>query len=157
MITCEFENENKASLRHVTVVAIIKNKKREVLITRRADHLLRGGKFTIPGGFLDRDENTTEGVEREIKEETGLEVRDTRLFRINDNPNRPKEDRQNIDFIFLTEAKSEKFKQNNEVSEFKWVNERSLPSDEEFAFDHRDSIVRYFEYLKAPFELPIIG
>ncbi len=156
MINCTFENGGKASLRHVTVVAIARNKEGKILLTKRALHLLRGGKYTIPGGFLDRDENTSEGIKREIEEETGLRASEVKLFRINDSPNRPKEDRQNVDFTFLVKVEGN-LKENNEVSEFKWIDEQSLPADEEFAFDHRESINKYFKYLKEPFQLPIIG
>lgn len=158
MISCTFENGNKAlkGLRHVTVVAIVRNKEGKILLTKRAQHLLRGGKWTIPGGFLDRDESTSEGVRREIREETGLTASDIILFRIND-AERPKEDRQNVDFIFIAEVSGGDFKENKEVSEFKWVDEKTLPSDDEFAFDHRESILKYFQYLKEPLQLPIIG
>lgn len=155
MINCTFENGGKASLRHVTVVAIAKNKEGKILLTKRAPDLLRGGKWTIPGGFLDRDENTLEGVVREIKEETGLDASEIKLFRVNDNPQRPKEDRQNIDFIFLADVDGE-LKGDLETAGFKWIDEKTLPSDDDFAFDHRESILKYFEYLKEPFQLPII-
>lgn len=157
MISCTFENGNKTSLRHVTVVAITVREDGKILLTRRAHHLTRGGKLTIPGGFMDRNENLQQAITREITEETGLKVKDIRLFRINDNPNRPKEDRQNVDFIFITNAQNGELKDNSEVSEFIWVSENSVPPEDEFAFDHRESILKYFEYLKHPHETPIIG
>ncbi len=63
-----------------------------------------GGKFTIPGGFLDRNENIEQGTLRELKEETGYEGKIICLFHINDNPTRPKEDRQNVDFIYMSSS-----------------------------------------------------
>jgi 8-oxo-dGTP diphosphatase len=155
MINCIFENGGKASLRHVTVVAIARNTEGKILLTKRAQHLLRGGKWTIPGGFLDRDESTSEGVKREIREETGLTTSDIILFRIND-AERPKEDRQNVDFIFLATVNG-KLKEDIETIGFKWVDEKTLPPDEDFAFDHRESILKYFQHLKEPLQLPIIG
>lgn len=155
MINCTFENGGKAFLRHVTVVAIVKNNEGKILLTKRAEHLLRGGKWTVPGGFLDRDENTFEGIKREIEEETGLTASEIVLFRINDTK-RSKEDRQNVDFIFLAVANG-KLKKDIETARFKWIDEETLPSDDEFAFDHRDSILKYFQHLKEPLQLPIIG
>lgn len=155
MINCIFENGGKGSLRHVTVVAVVKNKEGKILLTKRAPNLLRGGKWTVPGGFLDRDETTFEGVKREIKEETGLDASDLKLFRINDS-NRPKEDRQNVDFIFIANVDGQ-LKKDFETTGFKWIDEDNLPPDDDFAFDHRESILKYFEYLKEPFQLPIIG
>lgn len=155
MIKCTIENGGKVSLRHVTVVAIVKNKKGKILITKRAAHLLRGGKWTVPGGFLDRGENTMQGIKREIAEETGFIASEIILFRINDSK-RSKEDRQNVDFIFLANVDGE-LKGDKETAGFKWIDEQTLPPDEEFAFDHRESILKYFQYLKEPFQLPIIG
>lgn len=159
MIYCTFENGDKASkgLRHVTVGAIAINDKLEVLLVKRAPTMHNGGKFTIPGGFLDRDEDASHGALRELKEETGYEGQITCLFRVNDNPKRPKEDRQNVDFIYGVKVVGGVSKENSEVSNILWFKKEDLPKDEEFAFDHRESILKYFEYLEKQFTLPIIS
>src|ERR1035437_211634 len=104
MIKCILENGRKASFRHVTVGAIVVNEKKEVLLVKRAPNLSRGNKYSIPGGFLDRDENLEEAALRELKEETGYDGKIEMLFYINDNPKRPKEDRQNVDFVFIVKV-----------------------------------------------------
>ncbi|MFI5265355.1 MAG: NUDIX hydrolase [Candidatus Levyibacteriota bacterium] len=156
MINCTFENGGKASLRHVTVVAIVVSENGKILLTRRASHLTRGGKLTIPGGFMDRNEDANQAISREILEETGLTAAKITLFKINTSPNRPKEDRQNVDFIFIANVSNGKLKNNPEVSEFVWIDEGSLPADEDFAFDHRTAILEYFAYLKDPVQTPIM-
>lgn len=159
MITCTFENGNKATrgLRHVTVGAIVINDKNQVLLVKRAENMHNGGKFTIPGGFLDRDEDTKQGTLRELKEETGYEGEIISLFRINTCPTRPKEDRQNVDFIYIVKLLGGESTENSEVTNIVWVGKDDLPEDAEFAFDHRDSIMKYFDYLEQEFPLPIIG
>lgn len=159
MIQCSFENGNKAErgLRHVTVGAIAINENNEVLLVKRAANIHNGGKYTVPGGFLDRGESTSEGTLRELKEETGFDGEIVSLFRVNENPNRPKEDRQNVDFIYLVRVIGGSSTLNNEVSDIHWFTKETLPSDEEFAFDHRDSIMKSFEYLEKEFPLPIFG
>ncbi len=159
MIQCSFENGNKAErgLRHVTVGAIAFNEKNEVLLVKRAANIHNGGKYTVPGGFLDRNENTSEGTLRELKEETGFDGEIVSLFRVNENPNRPKEDRQNVDFLYLVKVVGGSSTINSEVSDIHWFDRNSLPSDEEFAFDHRDSILKCFDYLEKEFPLPLIG
>lgn len=157
MINCKFENGGETSLRHVTVGAIAVNDKGEILLVRRVPGLHRGNTYAIPGGFLDRDEDIKGAVLRELEEETGFKGEVIDLFRINDSPLRPKEDRQNVDMIYLVKIIGGKEKLNPEVTEFKWVNKYTLPDDDEFAFDHRDSILRYIEYLASPFQLPIVG
>lgn len=157
MITCVFENGARASLRHVTVGAIAYKKDNKILLVKRAPHLTRGGKYTIPGGFLDRDEDAKQAVLRELKEETGYNGLHPQLFKINDNPKRRKEDRQNVDFIYLVEVTSGNKKENPEVTEIDWFDINHLPKEVDFAFDHRDSILEYFKHLKQPLKLPIIG
>src|SRR5438309_392191 len=97
MIICTFEHGNRASLRHITVGAIALNEKSQVLLVKRAPQLSRGNNYTIPGGFLDRNETIQQAVLRELHEETGYQGSIKMLFRINDNPQRPNEDRQNVD------------------------------------------------------------
>ena len=100
MIHCTFENDRKTSLRHVVVDAIVV-KDGKIFLIRRAPHLTNGGKWAIPGGFLDRDETLEQAIARELKEETGLKARSVKLFKITDNPARKNEDRQNVAFIYL--------------------------------------------------------
>ncbi len=157
MITCKFENGNEANLRHVTTGSIIKNSKNQILISRRSPDQLNPNKYTLPGGFLSRDEDSKEGSLREIFEETGLHCKILYLFHIVDTPLRPKEDRQNVEFRYVVKVIGGKEKTTKEVSELKWISEDNIPPDEEFAFDHRKTIVKYFEYLKNPFPLPIFN
>ncbi len=161
MINCRFENGNKASLRHVTVNAIVINEKKEILLIKRALQLLRGGKYALPGGFLDRDETTKEAAVRELMEETGIEGEVDFLFKIEDSPERLNEEgrggRQNVDMIYVIKKTGGEFKDNDEVSEIKWFSFEDLPKEKDFAFDHRDVIMKYFQYLENPFPPPIIG
>ena len=120
MITCTFENNNKALLRHVTVNAIVV-KDNQVLLGKRGTFngkpILESGKWGLLGGFFGRDENLIEAVKREVMEESGWEIKDLKLFRINDKPNRPKEDRQNVDIIFITNVIKQTKTSDEEVSQ----------------------------------------
>ena len=159
MISCKFENGNNAlrGLRHITLGAIVVNEKEQVLLVKRAAAMHNGGKYTIPGGFLDRDENTEQGTLRELKEETGYDGKIVCLFRVNDSPARPKEDRQNVDFLYIVKVTGGEPQLNKEVSEISWFAKEKLPEEAEFAFDHKDTMLKYFEYTKKKFTLPIIG
>ena len=57
MIKCILENGRETSFRHITVNTLAVNEQQEILLIKRAQGLLRGGKYSTPGGFLDRDEN----------------------------------------------------------------------------------------------------
>lgn len=100
MISCIFESGSKALLRHVVTHAIVE-KDGALLLGKRSEHLSEGGKWGLPGGFLDRNETLHQGVLRELREETGWEGEIISLFRINSRPDRPAEDRQNIAVEFI--------------------------------------------------------
>ena len=55
--------------------AFIVNDNDEMLVVRRAKEPAKG-TLDLPGGFVDMGETVEEGMHREIKEETGLDVKD---------------------------------------------------------------------------------
>ncbi len=162
MITCTFENGNIASpgLRHVTVNTIV-IKDGQILLGLRAPvkglDMPEVGKWALIGGYFDRDETLVEAVKREVLEESGWEIGDTLLFRVNDSPNRPMEDRQNVDMIFLANAVKQMGNSDKEVAQLKWFPLDSLPPRDQIAFDHGDSIELYLKHLGDPRQLPILG
>ncbi len=153
MINCTFENGGKASLRHVVVHAIVEMDKK-LLLVKRAANLLNGGRWGLPSGFLDRNETAKEGILRELKEETGWKGEVVKLFRINSNPNRPREDRQNVPLTFIVKAIKKVGEPDHESSAVDWFPIANLPPLEELAFDHGETIKMYLDYKKEPFPLP---
>lgn len=154
MITCTFEDGGKGRLRHVVVHAIVE-KDGKILLGKRTGKILETGKWALPGGFVDRDETVSQAVLRELREETGWEGEVISLFRINSNPNRPHEDRQNIAFDFLVKPLRQIGNKDHESSKVEWISiDKLLPMDT-FAFDHGDSIKLYLDYRKESFPLPL--
>jgi len=72
-------------------------------------------------------------------------------------PNRPKEDRQNVDFVYLAEVTKRISEPDKESSQVVWFNLDKLPNENDFAFDHYENIKLYLQYLKSPFSLPVIA
>jgi 8-oxo-dGTP diphosphatase len=67
---------------HVMVGAISDPAGR-VLVTKRPDHVHQGGLWEFPGGKLEPGESPEQGLARELSEELGIAVRDSRpLIRI---------------------------------------------------------------------------
>lgn len=159
MITCTFEDGNKAKkgLRHVTVGAIAVNGQGQILLVKRGPSVPRPNTYSVPGGYFDRDETTAQAVLRELKEETGLSGKIRCLFHLNDNPGRPKEDRQNVDFIYVVDVVAGDVKTDWETLSATWFDENTLPKEEEFAYDHKKVIEKFFQYQKEAFPLPLIG
>lgn len=160
MINCVFENGNKASLRHVTVNAIV-IKNNQVLLGKRGTlngkPISESGKWGLLGGFFGRDENLVQAVKREVMEESGWKIGNLQLLRINDNPNRPKEDRQNVDIIFIAVAIKQVKVSDEEVTELKWFDFDKLPPKESIAFDHGEDLDLYLKYRNNKLILPILS
>ncbi len=162
MITCTFENGKVASpgLRHITTSNIILRNNQVLMCLRGSKNghpILESGKWGLLGGYMDRDETIIEAVRREVHEESGWTIKNIQLFRINDNPNRPMEDRQNVDFIFIAEADHQIEQFDEEVLELRWFSLDALPPADQIAFDHGQDLELYLEHLKKPALLPILG
>ncbi|MBI3955811.1 NUDIX hydrolase [Candidatus Gottesmanbacteria bacterium] len=154
MITCTFEKGYTALLRHIVVHAIVE-RDGKLLLAKRTGDLLESGKWSLPGGFLNRDETAPEGALRELKEETGWEGEIISWFRINTNPNRPHEDRQNVAIDLLVSPVRQTGMGDDESSKVEWIGIDKLFSFDQFAFDHGESIRLYLEYRRNKFSLPI--
>ncbi|MBI4407602.1 MAG: NUDIX domain-containing protein [Candidatus Kerfeldbacteria bacterium] len=144
MIECTFERGTAANLRHVVVDALL-IQDNQVLLTRRAERLREGGKWAIPGGFMDRDETTLEAVMREVLEETGYTCEIEQLLTVLDKPDRRGDDRQNVSFVFVAKPIAKVQEHDDEVTELKWFPLDALPAAAEMAFDHLEII---WEWIK---------
>ncbi len=160
MITCTFEDGGSALLRHVTVNAILIKDGKILLGKRGTVHgkpMLEYGKWGLIGGFVNRDENLHQALAREILEETSCMAGDMTLMHIKDNPDRPAEDRQIIEFVYIVKTDSDFTEGDEEVKQLAWFSIDTLPPAEEIAFDHGDDLELYKKYLSQPFPLPFIG
>lgn len=73
----------QGQLRPGASAIIFDQSRQSVLLTRRTDN----GRWCLPGGGMDPGESADETCVREVLEETGLEVRVTRLIGIYTSPN----------------------------------------------------------------------
>jgi ADP-ribose pyrophosphatase YjhB (NUDIX family) len=159
MITCTFEKGHTANLRHAVVHAIAE-RDGSILLAKRAPDLTEGGKWSLPSGFVDRDETLETSVIRELLEETGWRGEMLHLFRIITNPKRRNDERQNIAFIYLIKPLVKAGEPDSESTDMTWAPiatfKRDYPADS-LAFDHGETISHYFLYREKPFPLPLLG
>lgn len=159
MITCTFDDGGKGNLRHVCVDGLVIRGEEILLVKRSTKTTTAAGKLAIPGGYLDRDENTIEGVKREIQEEAGYKVNSGTLFHIRDNPSDLGDfNRQNLAFTYLFEDAEEiEGKELDWDSDsIQWVPLVQIGAMKDMlAFDHWHIIMAYIEYRKAKHELPV--
>lgn len=126
--------------RDIVCTGIVIKDSKILLVKRSIDP--ESGKWALPGGYLSWDETTEEGVIREIREETGIDVKIVKLLGVYSGPHRVKtEALQNVAIIYLTEPVSDKVASAlDEVEKVDWVNLDSIP---ELAFDHNKMIEDY--------------
>lgn len=156
MITCTFEKGNKANLRHVVVHSFVE-KDGALLLAKRQGNISETGLWCLPGGYLGTDETASEGALRELREETGWEGEVVSVFRINSNPfRRHDETKQNVAIEFIIRPTKKMGEPDRESSKVEWITMDKLFGEEQFAFDHRESIMLYLQYRKTPFPLPIV-
>lgn len=155
MIRCAFENGSPAALRHVVLHAIVE-KDGALLLVRRADRMLEGGKWGLPGGFLDRDESLVQGTLRELREETGWEGEVVALLRVNSRPGRPGENRQNVAFEFLVAPLRLVGDPDDESSAVAWIPIAELPPLDTLAFDHGETLAWYLQHRGDALPPPVV-
>ncbi|MBN1565109.1 MAG: NUDIX hydrolase [Anaerolineae bacterium] len=72
----------------VAVVVFIEQHNRVLLVRRTMNP--EQGKWALPAGFVDAGENPQDAAQREVREETGLEVAITRLVNVKGGPDSTK-------------------------------------------------------------------
>ncbi len=99
------------------------------IITDDADRLLlfkhtyrRSHPWGTPGGWMERSESPLQALEREVREESGLQVRSERLLLVGTTPDRPK-----LEFVVGARVVGGTFTPSAEVSEMGWFSHDQLP------------------------------
>jgi ADP-ribose pyrophosphatase YjhB (NUDIX family) len=94
----------------------------------------------------------TQGVLRELLEETGWTGRVVTLLRVNSRPDRPQ---QNIDFDFVIEPLEKQGEPDAESSDVQWIPMNHVLSLD-LAFDHMETVRSYFDFRRRLVTTPIL-
>jgi ADP-ribose pyrophosphatase YjhB (NUDIX family) len=107
--------------------SVIVNDKNQILLQKRSDNQLWG----LPGGLLELNESIKEGVVREVKEETNLDLEITGFIGIFNNPFmrwRENDYARIISYAFVGKVNDKLMKINDHESmELKYFNYYDLP------------------------------
>ena len=103
-------------------VAVIMNEKDEILVARRAKEPAKG-TLDLPGGFADSMETAEEAVTREVLEESGLRVTETKyLFSLPSKYLYSGFEEHTLDMFFLCRVESGDCPiANDDVEELAWM------------------------------------
>ena len=107
---------------HPAAAVALFNGERSILLLRRKDN----DKWTMPGGTLDFGESMTDCAIREVREETGLNIRITGLIGTYTDPRiligySDGEVRQEFTLVYAADIESGELKIDDESKEYRWV------------------------------------
>jgi len=117
----------------VSAAGVILNDRREVLLL---NHVLRPvSGWGVPGGFLELGEQPEAGLRREIREETGIDLTDIRLFRCRTFG-------RHIEIVMTATAVGEPRVMSREITELAWFALDDMPA--EMSLDQKQLIQSAF-------------
>lgn len=131
-----------------STAAFILNEKGELLVARRGKEPAKG-TLDLPGGFVDNDENAEQGMVREIKEETGLDINPDAveyLFSIPNVYHYSGMDIHTLDFFFLCHTTNDAVvKANDDAAELQWLTLREVYVERFGLRSIRQAVHRFLE------------
>jgi 8-oxo-dGTP diphosphatase len=107
-----------------------------VLLARRAAEPFQG-RWDIPGGFLEEGEDPVDGLRRELKEETGLDVEPQRFLGVwMDRYGGDSTAEATLNLYWIARIVDGDPEPADDVSELRWFDRNALPRRDELAFEN---------------------
>ena len=132
----EFTKDRFYVAADAAVFTILHNELKILLIKRKNEPFK--GKFALPGGFVELNENLEDAAKRELEEETGVkDIFLKKLLAFGDVGRDPRGRVIAIPFLALIDGENVKLHATSDAELAKWRSIYNLP---ELAFDHKDII-----------------
>ena len=134
-----------------STTAVVTDAEGRIALVHRVDN----GLWALPGGGMDLGESIEDCAVREVKEETGLDVRVTGLVGVYTNPNHvieytDGEVRQQFSLCFTTELLGGTLAHDSESTDLAWTHPDRI-QDLEMHPSMRLRISHYLEQRRTPF------
>ncbi|MBQ6304030.1 MAG: NUDIX domain-containing protein [Clostridiales bacterium] len=109
-------------------VCILYDKDKGLLFEKRTDT----GEWCVPGGALELGEEPEEGLLREVKEETNLDITEYEFFKVKANVHLVYPNTDEVyytDFVYIATGYSGELRHDGESVDLKWFGIDSLPDN----------------------------
>ena len=118
----------------------------KILLGKRSQTVFKGGKWSLPGGFIEFDEDFLSAAHREIKEETNLSVEIISLLSVVSNFLAP--ELHTLVIVLLAKQISGPLRPGDDMVELEWVPfSGPLPP---MAFEADEHIIRRYHWTHLP-------
>lgn len=115
-------------VKKIVVGGVILNQKNEVLLLKRASDDFMGGLIELPSGTVDENETLIDALQREVKEETGLDAKEINEYLGSfDYLSSSRKKTRQLNFLVTVNKNNEVKLNEKEHSQYHWIN---LDSDE---------------------------
>ena len=152
-MTYSYDYPHPAVTTDIIIFTILDDSLKVLLIRRGADPYI--GKWAIPGGFLDMDENLEACALRELEEETGVkDVYLEQLYTFGDVARDPRERVISVAYYTLISVEGQTIEAGDDADETAWFDLGNLP---DLAFDHAKILTMASKRLSGKMEYSTIG
>ena len=130
--------------------AIILNQENEILFLKRREDDFMGGILELPSGVVEKGEKINEGLEREVKEETNLDIDKLGIF-VNTFDYLSSSGKKSRQFTFEVKVMKNEDIFLTEHDEYKWLNYNEIKENENIT-DEVKYAIEIFRYNKSKFQ-----
>jgi 8-oxo-dGTP diphosphatase len=124
-----------------------------LLIKRKYDPFK--GKWAIPGGFVKNEESLEEAVQRELQEETGVQINYLeQLYTFGETDRDPRGRVVSVAYFGLVRPNAFKIEASTDAAEVQWFHINEIP---EISFDHKTILETAIKRLKSKITYEPIG
>lgn len=112
-------------------VQLLLEKENKILLMKRKNTGYEDGKYSLPGGHLQANEEIRKALIREAKEEIGIqiELQDIELYKVLNR--KVNEGQEYVDFVFKTKHWTGNItnEEQDKCEEIKWVDKNQIPDN----------------------------
>ena len=113
------------------------------------------GKWAIPGGFVKNEESLEEAVQRELQEETGVQINYLeQLYTFGETDRDPRGRVVSVAYFGLVRPNAFKIEASTDAADVQWFHMNELP---EISFDHKTILETAIKRLKGKITYEPIG